>query len=447
MRSSTADIQFTPLRATAAPVNQRPWLRSPELWLVVLAFAVRIGFMLGARTYLFDPKLGDDFTYVNEMTNISRAIATGHGYTSPFAPFTGPTTWCTPVYTYLIATVFYLFGVFSTTSAIVILTLQSLMSAFTCIPIHRIGDYTAGRRTGLAAALAWAIFPWFSKWAVSWVWEVSASALLAALLFWYALRLARPASRKLWIGYGLLWAVALLTNPALATLLPPALLWCAWELRKQRCRWFTSAAVAVLVCFLTIAPWLVRNRIVFGQWVFLRSTFGIEFSLGNYELANGHGWGGPHPTLSRLELDRYIRMGEPAYNHWKLQQTMQWVRANPAKFLMLTARRVKYFWDGSALLYRPAMHAYWMPWSFLAFDLLLLPALLVAHRRRLHAWPMLFGCLLLYPLPYYIVFSQARYRHVLEPIMLVLVCFAAGEVIHRIRALNTSGCDASHTHA
>lgn len=83
--------------------------------------------------------------------------------------------------------------------------------------------------------------------------------------------------------------------------------------------------------------------------------------------------------------------------------------------------------------YRPAMARYWLPWSFAAFSFLLMPGMLVAHRRRLRAWPLFFASLLLYPLPYYLTYNQVRYRHVLEPLMLLLLCFAAAETFSRRR--------------
>ena len=53
--------------------------------------------------------------------------------------------------------------------------------------------------------------------------------------------------------------------------------------------------------------------------------------------------------------------------------------------------------------------------------------MLVAHRRRLRAWPLFFASLLLYPLPYYLTYNQVRYRHVPELLMLLLLCFAAAK--------------------
>ena len=195
----------------------------------MLAFAVRIGFMLAAHTYLFERYRFDEYSYHNETTNIARSIAEGRGFSSPFgAAYIGPTSWIAPVYPYLCALFFVLFGVFSTNAAVALLILQSLISALTCVPILGIAERTVGRRAGFVAALLWAGFPWFSKFAVCWVWEISLSTLLFTCLFWYALRLSEPASGKLWLGFGALWGIALLVNPALLPLLPASLLWCGF---------------------------------------------------------------------------------------------------------------------------------------------------------------------------------------------------------------------------
>jgi hypothetical protein len=218
-------------------------------------------------------------------------------------------------------------------------------------------------------------------------------------------------------------------NPALLPLLPASLVWCGFQIHRAGGKWVKPALLALAACVLVISPWLVRNRMVFGQWAFLRSNFGFEFWLGNARYATPRGWIGQHPAGNPGELARYRAMGEPAYVSWKLQDALATVRQSPWEFVKLTARRAAYFWDGSAMAYRPTMARYWLPWSFGAFSFLTLPAMLVAHRRRLPAWPLFFASLLLYPLPYYLTYSQVRYRHVLEPLMLLLMCYAVVEML------------------
>jgi hypothetical protein len=274
------------------------------------------------------------------------------------------------------------------------------------------------------AAWTWCLFPWFSKWSVTWLWETSLSALLLSLLFWYALSLPEAPARKSWAGFGALWGFTLLVNPALITFLPVSLAWCGYEMHRRKTQWLKPALASLLACAIVISPWLIRNRAVFGQWVFLRSNFGVEFALGNYHASLGRGWGGTHPSGNWKEFTKYWQMGEIAYVKARQAQAFQFVKDSPREFLELTAKRVSYFWDGSAMNFLTPIPWYWAPSSFIFLSFLVLPALLVAHRRNLHAWQMFFGAILLYPVPYYLTFSQVRYRHAIEPLLLLLIAYA-----------------------
>jgi len=191
------------------------------------------------------------------------------------------------------------------------------------------------------------------------------------------------------------------------------------------------------VCFLVISPWLVRNRVVMGKWVFLRDNFGFEFALGNYHLSFGRGWAGHHPSVNPREFDFYRNLGELGYIQKNTQEATQFVRQYPGEFLELCAKRSMYFWDGSAMQYRGPVAWYWLPWSFVLFSFLLLPALLITRRLKMPYWWMLFGVLLIYPVPYYLTHPPIRYRHMIEPEMVLLFAFAAVEGVARLRARPT----------
>jgi 4-amino-4-deoxy-L-arabinose transferase-like glycosyltransferase len=291
-----------------------------------------------------------------------------------------------------------------------------------------IASRTVGHRAGVCAAVAWAFFPWFSKWGVTWVYETTMSALLAALLLWYALYVAETSSRKTWLGFGALWGFALLVNPALLTLFVVALVWC-WHARGKARR-SAPLVLCFVACLAVMSPWIVRNRVVLGHWVFVRSNFGAEFALGNYHGSLGRGESvGRHPTTNPEEFRLYRDMGEIAYNRWKAQQALNFIWHYPGEFARLTAKRLLYFWDGSAMRFRPPTAWYWMPWSFLPLSVLAVPALWMAYRRRVHGWGLFVGAFLLYPAPYYVVFSLVRYRHVLEPLLLLLLTYAVLEAL------------------
>jgi 4-amino-4-deoxy-L-arabinose transferase-like glycosyltransferase len=429
--------QFQEYGPEDAALGLRSWnpSRSTIALLVLAAFAVRIILMFALRTYKFDRV--DDSCGIGEVTRIAASIAQGHGFSSPFfAEYTGPTAWIAPVYPYFIALVFRCFGTFSSSATIFIFVVQAIFSALTIIPMLRIAGRTVGRLSGLVAAWIWILFPWFSKWSITWLWEISLSTLLFSLLFWHALRIDEEVlSKKIWLSFGALWGFALLVNPALATLYVGSLGWLAYRHRYlPRRDWLKPALLSIATCVLVISPWLVRNRVVFGQWVFLRSNFGVEFSLGNYHTSFGRGWGGKHPTLNRREYTEYKTEGELAYVKAKQKLSLEFVAKYPSEFLALTAKRVVYFWDGSQIGYQPVSW-YWVPSSFGVISFLLLPALLIAHRQQVYAWGLFSLAFLLYPLPYYITFSQVRYRHVLEPLMVLLLAHAGVELTRKIGSL------------
>src|SRR6266436_1912678 len=60
-----------------------------------------------------------------ELVRVARAIATGEGFSSPLHDMdTGPTAWFTPIYPYLLAGIFKLWGIYSDMSRVIIATLN-----------------------------------------------------------------------------------------------------------------------------------------------------------------------------------------------------------------------------------------------------------------------------------------------------------------------------------
>ena len=97
-------------------------------WIFWIALLVRITFMTLARTWHVRP-YDDHFALGYEMGRIGRALATGYGYADPFRGHTGPTAWVPPIYPWILAADFRLFGVYSALSAWVVLALDCVLNA------------------------------------------------------------------------------------------------------------------------------------------------------------------------------------------------------------------------------------------------------------------------------------------------------------------------------
>lgn len=419
-----------------------PRLRvAPYVWMASAAFLFRVVLLLYARTFQFSaglPPLPSTFGFKLETGSIAASIATGHGFSSPFGVSSGPTAWIAPVYPFLCAMVFKVLGVFTVASAIAILAMNSLFSALTCVTIYLISERTVGRQVGLWAGWTWAVVPFFMRWPVTWVWDMSLSALLVSLLFFCTLEIRHTTSWKKWLGLGLLWGFAALTNPALLAFLPASAVWLAYHLRGKWREIAQLIAVAALGCFVVVAPWLVRNRLLFGEYVFIRGNVGFEFDLGNYHNSNGMGWGGRHPAANGPILAEYLRLGEQAFVAEHAQQGMEFVRQYPGEFAQLCLRRFTAFWDGTSLNYgaggvAPGWRS-WMSWMYLPLSLLALWGVVLAIGRKVSGSALAAGLLLLYPAPYYFTFVSVRYRHAIEPEMLILSVYFLYEAVRHFKA-------------
>src|SRR6266536_3778153 len=109
-------------------------IRTSPVWIIAIALLLRVIWIIIGHTYRFK-STDNNFGFGWEMGRIGASLCSGHGFSSPFGPATGPTAWEPPLCPYLIAGVFQAFGIYTRTSAFVLLVINSIFSALTCIPI------------------------------------------------------------------------------------------------------------------------------------------------------------------------------------------------------------------------------------------------------------------------------------------------------------------------
>ncbi len=419
--------------ATVEHVNKgtrvkRIWLRirTSLFWIVAIGAVLRIGWIIVGHTYRF--KTADhNFGFGWEMGRIGAAIASGQGFSNPFDAATGATAWEPPLYPYLTAGVFHLFGIYSHASALVLLSINSLFSALTCIPIFLIARRIFSEKVAVGSAWTWALLPYAMAWCTRWVWETSLSALLVAVLFWLALTMEDRDGLKPWLWLGLLWGVAALNSTVLISFLPASGLW-AWYRRAKRGKKSLAGVVLASVVFAAcVAPWVGRNYQTFHKFIFIRDNFGAELALGNGRFADGTWMQYLHPTQDLYALRQYVAMGELPYIAMRKRQAMDYIEADYGRFAVLCLKRFIYYWAGPPRL----AQVWWLSQVknslFLASSVLMFWGLGRALRKhRPGAW-LLFWLILCYPAIYYVVFPGQRYRHPIEPEMTILGIYVLTE--------------------
>jgi hypothetical protein len=438
MRASqvTADVEVPVARADFVGLA----LRSPATALAA-ALLLRLGCLYWAHQVG-----GDLFPVGQEAGNIAWALALGRGFSAPLTGMQGPTAWVAPVYPVLLALGFKLLSMNPYHVIIFGQVLNSIFSALTCWPIYLIAKKLFTPRLALASCWAWALLPTAILFPLEWIWDQSLSALLLTALLCATLYLSEPpqaaprgAHRGLsWAAYGIGWAFALLTNPAMGSLFPIFLAWIAWQHHKRGAAWTAPVGIAVLTCVLGMVPWTARNYAAFGDLVPVKSNFGLEFWLGNNpDVKIIWSWW-RSPASDAAESAELHRLGEIPYMREKQSEALQFIEAHPGTFLDSSFDRFvdtwTALWDERADPWVNALHAGALYVAFCSIlSLMAFLGLLLARRAdALQAFP-LSAALLLFPVTYYITHSAVRYRHPIDPVMTILAVYAASCVYAKLQ--------------
>ena len=359
-----------------------------------------------------------------EMGWTARSIALGRGFGSPFLPFTGPTAIVPPVYPYLIAGLFRLFGIYTPAAAFAVLTFNSLCSALTCIPLYFLARHSLNTRVARLTAICWALYPFAVYFSAARVWDYALTGLLLTCCMLLAQRLHRRRTSA-WIAFGLLSGLAVLCNPSIATLLVFFGLAAAFKVWRKRGRFVLRSLLASLAFIAVCLPWTIRNHQVMHSNFFIRDGFWIEFYAGNDGSTRESNDPEAHPASNAAEMQKYQRMGEVSYIAEKHDLAIAFISHHPFLFLGSTAHRIIRFWTGYWSFSRDYLRYEPLDVPNIPFCIFLFWALVRGLRRCWREnWSMALPYLLsvlIFPLPYYLTHASMDYRQPLEPIVIMLV--------------------------
>lgn len=401
--------------------------------ILFVALAARMTFLWDQQRKI-PPGVLEIVAFDNETGNIAKSLAQGKGFSALFRRDTGPTAWVAPVYPLLIAGVFKMFGAFTLRSFFAAAFLNIALSAAACVPIFYAGKRIVGTSAASGAAWLWAVFPNAVIIPFEWIWDTCLSALLAATILWATLKLAESQRFRDWCWYGLLWGFTLMTNPALASLLPFLLGWAAYRAGQKGWLSVGKPALALGVVILCCLPWTVRNYVQFHRFVPMRSNFPFELWIGNNEIFDLHAVNAPRQITQYEEIREYGQLGENAFLEKKWREATRFIGTHPALELQLTAKRFVANWTG---LETPIK-------SFLETDANLVRGILLANvlaalgalagiialcrERSAFAFPLAVFPIV-FPGVYYIAHASVRLRHPIDPIVMLLTSVAVNEVV------------------
>jgi len=400
--STTARIEGSAVR-TAGP-RQLLWklVQSPEV-IFLVALTVRI--WIAAQ--VAPDHAWEHFYRYNEFAHIASSVVSGCGYCSPWAntPL-APTAVEPPVYSYLLAAIFKVAGAYTYNSLCVAILLNALFSATTAVLIFLVAKRDFGVAAGVLAAWVWSGWIYEAAMGIR-LWESSLAALLLITALLILPLVSRSRMLSAWVLFGILAAVAGLTNTTLLAVFPFLWLWLWFTSRGQPDSSGKRLAVSLAAFVLVMMPWTIRNYEVFHRLMPVRDNFGLELWLGNHE-GVARRFDSDFPILNPTE---YNRLGELRFMEEKRVIALEFIREHPAQFLRLSADRTFHYWTAPEV-------ATWLPLTILAW----LGLILALRRKGRDAWPYAI-VMLVFPVIYYVTHTFNSYRHPMEPVMFMLAAY------------------------
>lgn len=282
-----------------------------------------------------------------EYGNIAESLALGRGFANAFTPQSGLTAWMPPLFVFLLAGVFMVFGIKSLVSMWVVFIFKYAalaMSLYFLLAIARQAGSQARRYAHLLSLIFIALVffnrdAFFRSLHDDWV----------NLFFvcWALFALVRQVTESFTQARPHLYLLAILlplTNPilTLAFAVAEGFLLLPRSRGESRPRRWKPAALFVLLAASTLA-WTARNYQAFGALIPIKSNFWYDFyqanALDTDGLTSNETFAKYHLINKNENQQRYLAEGEARFIESYRGLSIAWIRAHPAQLLANISRR------------------------------------------------------------------------------------------------------------
>ena len=384
--------------------------------LFCIGLIVRLGFNITNGWYLFSSS--------KEPQKIAHEIVGGNGFSSPFFLPTGPTAHLAPGFPVLLAGIYKVFGE-GVRGLFIADALNAAVSAAVGALLPVAALLCGASSAESLAGLFYAVFPPQPYTEGKGDWEAAIGALLLISAFIAVRReisSEEPARRERALAVGLLAGLAGLFLFTLCPVIFGFLTILFLYKRVPNRQLLSYGLIVGLVTFALLGPWLIRNRITFGQWIPVRDNFGLELRVSYWDkaaatLSENIRMGNHavvHPFSSEVESLKVRELGEVEYKHRQLKLATEWIRQHPSRFLQLTRKHFQLFWTSGirfALLIPFAIWGVVRIWKQNKTSLYFISVILIFE-----------------PLVYYFVQFERRYRHPIEWVVTLAAAIGASAI-------------------
>jgi 4-amino-4-deoxy-L-arabinose transferase-like glycosyltransferase len=402
--------------------------RNKQLLTMILVAAVLIripiALLMGDQITVL-PGIQDQVSY----DALARSLLDGRGYSFtekwyPFTPANTPTAHWSFLYP------LYLAGIYAVTGyhPLVARLLQGAVGgALLCYLVYKIGRRVVNEDAGLVGAGLAAVYGYFIYYNVALMTETFFIALVLLTLY-LGLELKENPTLIRWVGLGFSLGLACLLRQTVLLFAPVLLLWLFWELRKDGVRWWYFT-IPVVVVILLIAPWTLRNYLVYQKFLLLNSNAGYAlFASNNPNL--GTDWRNDEVVVPVPE--EMAGQNEAEIDRALTQRGIEYILKDPERYLWLTLdKTLEYFWFWPSAtssrisnLNRVLSFGLYLPFMLLGLCLSL---------SRWRSFMILYLFIFIHTLIHLLSWPAPRYRLSVDAVFMVFAALAILELARQLR--------------
>jgi hypothetical protein len=317
-----------------------------------------------------------------EPEYMARTLLDGHGLVYPYmgGEFRA---YLEPLYPIFVAAVYAISG----RSVVALAVAHVVLSALVAPVVYRLARRIFSPAAAAAAGLLVAVHPGLAGYATKFHPLVLDSLLIAATTL-AAVALLQLPGRGHAVVFGLALGRCTLTRPIILVVVPALLLRAAW--RRPDWRVLATWALGLVVAATVVAPWAVRNYVVLGAFVPIRSSTPFVFWIGNHPGAPGgtvdpddpRGIGSVFDRAPAEFRRRVIETpGELEKNRIFRDEALRYVAAEPGAFVVRTLRKLCNFW-----WFAPYQGRRYAAWQFAVYAAFYTAGLAAAVAGLVAAW-------------------------------------------------------------
>ncbi len=376
-------------------------------------------------SFLIFPKIQDPLRLnpdPDRNGELARNIYTGNGYVYEGSSF--PAIDRGPVYPYVLAGLFFVTGGYHVETVQIF---QVLIHGLTCLLIFFLAQKIFTRRIAIIAQVLCALHPMLI-WYTARIWiETLHTFLIIVAAFAIVLFIERLTLKRA-IGAGLALGIAVLTKSILMffPFVVGGYVVLTWKRES-----FKPVAVFLIVFFLTVTPWTIRNYVVTGAFVPVHTSLGLnliqgdaiaqhitEIPFSNFEL-----WHFGEEKIDSLLAGTNYTKTDPDGDRLLASASLNYNVSHPMFLIKRTFVNFVTFWYLSESKLKSVFLI------ILQIPLLILTSIASVRLWREHAAvrPLIL-LTVYYVLLHSLVVGWARYSVPIVPLCLMLIAFVVSEI-------------------